>query len=443
MITGIMLLLFASCNDEEYGPRKESTPVIVSAAVTPSSFTFGDTLTLSAEIIDPATMLSNLFYEVSSNGNVIASGNVSLSGDTALVTTAVFVPLIKNQADNAPVTVNLIVQNVLKGITGQVVEGLTGKRPTYNKLYLVTDYGAVAVLNAESGNQNKFSATGLTLNPSFRFMIAEKLHADNSIDFTGDVYGNVGGKLGMINETGESAFAFTSDGDYTKGITFDNLAYTFSTTGGTLGADDLALSAFGSQDVDNEFFRTLTRVLENGKIYSLIGILGDRFNLYNPDFFERLSDNQVKFLGKTGRYTLYYNPVRKNIFVGTDNPAYPDYLLACGWGLGYPTRVTSEEISTAYPGHRRTHTNWGFGHVMQYVLLRQINEGVYQGTFYTPGDHDHYAGFKLFENTGWGNEKKAGEFTFTGEQIISGDNDWTLPMEKMTPWWNLLTTVSP
>jgi len=138
MITGIMLLLFASCNDEEYGPRKESTPVIVSAAVTPSSFTFGDTLTLSAEIIDPATMLSNLFYEVSSNGNVIASGNVSLSGDTALVTTAVFVPLIKNQADNAPVTVNLIVQNVLKGITGQVVEGLTGKRPTYNKLYLVT-----------------------------------------------------------------------------------------------------------------------------------------------------------------------------------------------------------------------------------------------------------------------------------------------------------------
>jgi hypothetical protein len=34
------------------------------------------------------------------------------------------------------------------------------------------------------------------------------------------------------------------------------------------------------------------------------------------------------------------------------------------------------------------------------------------------------AGFKPFENSGWGNEKKAGDFTFTGEDIISGDNDW-------------------
>ncbi|MEN6589221.1 MAG: hypothetical protein ABFC30_06185 [Proteiniphilum sp.] len=433
MITGIIALLFASCNDEEYGPRKESTPVIVSATVNPSSFTFGDTLTLSAEIIDPATMLSNLFYEVVTEGNVIASGSIPLSGDTALVTTALFVPLIKNQADNAPVTVNLIAQNVLKGTVGHTIEGLTGKRPTYDRLYLVTDYGAVAVLNAEPGNQYKFAGSDLMLDPSFRFKIAEKLHADNTIDFSGHVYGNVAGRLGMINETGESSFAFTPTGDYTKGITFDNLAYTFSTTGGSLGADDLSLSVFGSQDIDNEFFRTLTRVLENGKTYSLIGILGDKPNLYNPDFFERLSDNQVKFLGKTGEYTLYYNPVRKNVFVGTDNPAYPDYLLACGWGLGYPTRVTSAEISTVYPGHGRTHTSWGFGHVMQYVLLRQINEGVYQGTFYTPGDNDHYAGFKPFENTGWGNEKKAGDFTFTGEPIITGDNDWTIANGENDP----------
>lgn len=433
LITGIIGLLFASCNDEEYGPRKESTPVIVSATVNPSSFTFGDTLTLSAEIMDPATMLSNLFYEVVSEGNVIASGNIPLSGDTALVTTPLFVPLMKDQADNAPVTVNLIAQNVLKGTVGQVIEGLTGKRPAYDRLYLVTDNGIVAVLSVEAGDKNKYSATNLALDSSFRFKLAEKLHADNSIDFSGDVYGNVAGRLGMINETGESAFAFTPNSDYTNGVTIDNLAYTFSTTGGSLGADDLSLSSFGSQDIENEYFRTLTRNLENGKIYSLIGILGHRLNLYNPDFFERLSDYQVKFLGKTDEYTLYYNPVRKNIFVGTDNPAYPDYLLACGWGLGYPTRVTSAEISAAYPGHGRTHTTWGFGNVMNYVLLRQTAEGVYQGTFYTPGDHDHYAGFKPFENTGWGNEKKAGDFTFTGEQIITGDNDWIIANGENDP----------
>jgi hypothetical protein len=203
--------------------------------------------------------------------------------------------------------------------------------------------------------------------------------------------------------------------------------------GDNLGADDISLSSFGSQDIENETFHTLTRTLENNKTYTVFGALGDSQNIYNPDFFERVSESSVKFLGKTGEYTIYFNPVRKNVFVGTENPSYPDYLLACGWGLGYPTNVTSEEIGAVYSGHGRTHTSWGFGNVLNYVLLRQISEGVYQGTFYTPGDHDRYAGFKPFENTGWGNEKKAGDFTFTGEQIISGDNDWTIANGENDP----------
>ena len=432
ILVAVIIALFSSC-DDEYGPRKESIPVIVSAAVSPSSFTFGDTITLTAGIIDPSTMLSNLFYEVVTEENVIASGSIPLSGDTANITSALFVPLHKNQVDNAPVTINLIARNILKGTAEHVVEGLTGKRPTYDKLYLVTDNGAVAVLNAESGNQYKFAGTDLTLDPSFRFKIAEKLHADNSIDFSGDVYGNAEGRLGMINETGESAFAFTPDADYTKVFTYDNLAFDLSTVGDELGDDDLALSDFEGQDIHNEAFRTLTRVLENDKTYTLFGALGDARNMYNPDFFERVSDSRVKFLGKTGEYTLYFNPVRKNLFVGPENPAYPDYLLACGWGLGYPTRITSAEINAAYPSHQRTHTEWGFGNVMNHVVLREISPGVYQGTFFTPSEGDHYAGFKPFENTGWGNEKRAGEFTFTGEQIITGDNDWIIANGENDP----------
>jgi hypothetical protein len=432
ILAAVIITMISSC-DDEYGPRKESSPVFVSAAAVPATFTFGDTLALSAEIIDPATRLSNLFYEVVSGENVIARGSIPLSGDTANVSSNVFIPMIKNQGDNAAVTINLIAQNVLKGTSSHKIEGLTGKRPTYSKLYLVTDNGMVALLNPLAGDKNKYSSSNLTLDASMCFKLAEKLHADNTIDYSGHVYGNVGGRPGLINETGESTFLLTPNDDYTKGIIFDNLSFTFTSTGGSLGADDLALSSFGSEDIDNESFRTLTRTLENGKSYSLIGILGDRMNLYNPDFFERLSDNQVKFLGKTGEYTLYYNPVRKNVFVGTDNPAYPDYLLACGYGLGYPTRVTTAEISAVYPGHTRTHTSWGFGNVMNYVLLRQISTGIYQGTFYTPGDHDHYAGFKPFENTGWANEKKAGDFTFTGEQIITGDNDWTIPNGENDP----------
>src|SRR5690606_27543657 len=109
------------------------------------------------------------------------------------------------------------------------------------------------------------------------------------------------------------------------------------------------------------------------------------------------------------------------------------FLVVCGWGLGYPTKISSDAIASVYPGHQRTHTNWGFAHIMDYVLMRKTGENIYQGTFFTPSENDHYAGFKPFENTGWGNEKKAGDFTFTGEQIITGDGDWTIPNGEDDP----------
>lgn len=430
ILTGIIALLFASC-DDEYGPRKESTPEIRSAAVNPATFTFGDSVTITASIIDPATNLSELLYEVVDGVKVITMGRIPLDGDTAEVTAMVLIPLLKDQADNVQLKVNLIARNVLKGMAAHTIEGLTGNRPSYEVLYLVTDNGSVATLSANV--DNSFRNDALTFDPSFNFKIAEKLNADNSIDFSNDVYGNVDGKLGLITENGESSFIFTPNVDYTREFSFNSLSFNVSAVGDNLGADDLSLSSFGSQDIENETFRTLTRTLENNKIYTVFGVLDETKNLYNPDFFERVTENSVKFLGKTGEYTIYYNPVRKNIFVGTENPSYPDYLLASGLGLGYPTNVTSAEIGAVYSGKGRTHTSWGFGNVLNYVLLRQIDEGIYQGTFYIPSDNDHYAGFKPFENTGWGNEKKAGDFTFTGEQIISGDNDWTIPNGEDDP----------
>lgn len=432
IISGVIAFLFSSCEDE-FGPRKESTPVIESASISPESFTFGDSITLTAKITDPATMLTTLLYEVESAGRIIASGVIPLVGDDYEVNQAVFVPLLSNQPDNSDVKVNLVVRNILKGTSSLEITGLTGKRPVFNQLYLVTEGGTIAVLKSQPDNKNLFRGSELTMETSFRYKIAEKLHADNSIDYSGNVFGNVNGKVAMVDESGEFAFSYTPEADYTKEFTFDGHAFLVSTSGSHLGEDDLALSAFGEADISDETFRTLKRTLEKDKTYSVFGRLAEAKNLYNPDFFERTAENKVKFLGETGEYTIYYNPVRKNVFVGVDNPSYPDYLLACGWGLGYPTNVSSAEIASVYPGHQRTHTDWGFDHVMKYVLLRKIDDGIYQGTFFTPGENDHYAGFKPFENTGWANEKKAGEFTFTGEQIISGDNDWTIPNGENDP----------
>src|SRR5690554_1820046 len=431
ILAGFLIFAITACEDE-YGPRKESEPVFESVTVDPVNFTFGDSISLHARITDPATMLTTLNYEVVSGSRVITSGEVALVGDDFVVAHSIFVPLLNNQDDNADVTLNLKATNVLKGSAMYEVTGLKGSRPVYSQLYLVTEDGAINILEAQAGATNSFINSNLTMDPNFRYKIAEKLTDENTIDYSGDVFGNENGKLSMINETGETAFIYTPDADYTREFIFDSHSFQISTTGSNLGEADLALSAFDEEDINGENFRTLKRTLEKGKSYLLFGKLAEEQNIYNPDFFER-DGNTITFLGETGEYTIYYNPVRKNIFVGVDNPSYPDYLLISGWGLGYPTKITSEEINAVYPGHKRTHTDWGFGHVMNYVLLRKVEEGVYQGTFYTPAEDDHYAGFKPFENTGWGNEKKAGDFTFTGEQIVTGDNDWVIPNGEEDP----------
>jgi hypothetical protein len=84
-----LIFLFNSC-DDEYGPRKESTPVIESASIT-ENFTFGSSVTLKAVITDPATVLSTLSYEIQESGRIITSGDIPISGSSAEVSYDIYV----------------------------------------------------------------------------------------------------------------------------------------------------------------------------------------------------------------------------------------------------------------------------------------------------------------------------------------------------------------
>ena len=411
-----LVFLFNSC-DDEYGSRKESTPVIESASIT-ENFTFGSSVTLKAMLTDPATVLSTLSYEIQESGRIITSGDIPVSGSSAEVSYDIYVPLLSNQPDNAQLKVLLTAKNVLKGISTKELTSV-GKRPVYSRLYLVTDDNTVIMLNPKSSDRNVFEASDLLLENTFRFKIAEKLTDDNAIDYTGAVFGNVNGRIAMIDDRGESAFVHASSSDFTEMFSYNSLTFGVSVSGGKAGANDILLSAFSGDNIDAEAFNLLNIKLENNKEYRLLGSLADAQIVYNLDFFERTAVGKIKFLGKTGDYTLYYNPVRKNVFLGMNNPSYPDYLLTCGSGIGYPTKVSNEEIDAVYSGHRIAHSNWGFG-ITQFILFRAISTNVFQATLYV----DNSAGFKPFENNGWANEKQAGGLTFTGEPIISGDNDW-------------------
>lgn len=411
------VLFFSSC-DDEFGARKESVPVIESASIA-ETFTFGTNVVLTAKLSDPATTLTTLSYDIQENGRTITSGDIPVTGSNAEISQEIFVPLLSNQSDNAQLTVLLTARNVLKGVSATTDLTSVGKRPAFSRLYLVTDDNEVIELNPKSSDRNMFEATGLLLENTFRYKIAEKLTADKQIDYAGAVFGNVNGKIAMIDEKGESAFIHALKSDYTHAFTYNSQTFDVSVLGGTTGAYDIILNAFVGDNIDSEAFSTLNMKLENNREYRLLGDLADAQIVYNPDFFERITNNQIRFLGATGDYTLYYNHVRKNVFVGQENPSYPNYLLVCGSGIGYPTKVTNQEIDAVYSGHGIAHSGWGFG-ITQFILFREVKSNVFQGTLYV----DNSAGFKPFENNGWGNEKQAGGFTFTGEQIISGDNDW-------------------
>ena len=419
IMAAVSMLFLASCA-EDYGDRKESTPVIESASINPTTFTFGDEITLAALITDPATLLAALDYQVVTDGKIIASGTIPLANARDEVSQQIFIPLVSNQSDNAPVTVTLTAKNVLKGSAVKDVTGLTGKRPVYSRLYIVTDDGVVVDLTPQATNKDQYEATGLTLDRSFNYRIAEKITPDRQIDYSGAVWGNVNGRIAMIDANGAAAFAYALNADYMQSFVYDSHAYHVTVTGATSLATDLMLSAFAEETFDDEVFMTVSRTLEKNQEYLLIGKLGDEKIIYHLDFFERTAVNKIKFLGETGVYKLNYNTYRQHVIIGIDAPAYPDYLLITGGGIGYPTKVLS--------GDARAHCWWGFGNPRNFILMRKTTADTFQGTIFIHYDEWNWVGFKPYENTNWGGDgdgiNSFSAFTVTGEDVLQGTGNW-------------------
>ncbi|MDR2805888.1 MAG: hypothetical protein LBB85_09700 [Dysgonamonadaceae bacterium] len=410
----LFLALFASCEkDDGYSI---STPVIQSANIYPVTFSFGDEVTLTAQLSDKETRLAQLTASIIAGERVIGEQTIPLSGNDEEINAPLFIPLVDNLADS-DVKITLTLRNVLKGEITHEITGLIGKRAYYNQLYLVPDNGKIITLSPQSGNKDKYEATGLGLNRSFNYKIAQKLTANNQIDYSGLVWGDLNGRMTLVDDKGKSLFAFASGIDYIQNFVFDNYGFGITISGANFGPNDLMLSLFDDVTLDNERFHTLTRSLSKGQEYTLFGDLADDIIVYNTDFFDRLATNKVKFLGETGEYTLYYNTLRQHVIVGVDNPAYPDFILMTGGGLGYPSKVS---------GIDKEHTWWGFGNVRNFILFRKIAENVYQGTMWIHAKDDGWVSFKPYETTGWGGEKRFDAFTYTGENVLesSDGGDW-------------------
>jgi hypothetical protein len=407
------LLLAASCDDNRYGdPPQPSVPVITSAEITPASFTYGDSVTITAAVSDPEIALSTLAVSLVVDNKTVPVTVLDLrTGETsANVSAKIFIPLVDNMPDNAPINFVLTLTNTRTGVATRELTGFTGKRPYFTQLYLAVDNGGVYPLTPQAGNRDNYTVTDVVLSRSFTYRIAQKITADRQIDYSGLVWGDRNGKIGLVDASGGSLFAFANS-DIATSFTFDNYRFEASQTGAAYATPNFMLDDFAETTIDGEEFYTLDIALTKNQEYHVYNDLASQILVYNMDFFDRINLNKVKFLGETGNYTLYYNKTSQYLaLLPAVSPAYPDYILITGGGIGYPSKIAKE------------HAWWGFGNVRNYLLTRKISTDVYQVTMFilSPGDQYGWIGFKPYENTGWGGEKTYDAFTYTGLSILEG-----------------------
>ncbi len=402
-------ILLASCEEED--TRKvfpHSTPVIESAAINPSTFSYGDSVTITAKVSDPVTPLSTLEMRMIVNDVLVAQQSIRTAGNSTEVSSKFKVAYTSELPDDASVEVLLTLTNVEGDQTTGTITGVKGKRTYYSKLYLVLDNGQVITLTPEAAKSDKYKSSELKLKAnSIRYRIAEKITTDNQIDFSGHVWGSKSGAVQLVDETGDYITTANTNVDYITNIVFDNYKFTTSLAGDKYNPNDLVIDNFGDVTASGEAFKKLSRTFEKNQEVNLFGDLASTDIVYDLNYFVRTADDKIKFIGDTGSYDLYYSETRKVAIIDPAVREYPNVLLAAGEGLGYPSKVK--------PG---AHTTWDFNAPLQAIVFRKVAADTYQAVVYFDASK---ANFKPFENRSWANEKKSTNFTMPS--IIAKDTD--------------------
>ncbi|GHT10284.1 hypothetical protein AGMMS4956_01390 [Bacteroidia bacterium] len=430
-----MLAFTAACNKD--AEVTHSTPVIEQADVSPHTFTYGDSITLTAKISYAVYDLYTLKAQVVVGNMIVAEQTVykwtkQQHGKSAEVSAKILVPFVKNMAHNAQAKVLLTLGNTALDVTEGEVAELTGNRPRFERLYLIASDDSTTELLPDAENPDIYKATGLSLRNSITYKIAQAITTDGDPDYAKFVWGLADGAIGIIdNANGGNITTAEPMLKSTQAISFDAFAFATTLTGemlpqlATLSEVDFA----ASETIDDETFGVCDFYIENGTTITLGGDLASLGVVFTPAFFTRTVAQSVVFEGATGVYALYYNPVRKNVIVGVSDTKSDDYYLMEGTGIGYPAGVSEAVLQATYPGHiLTTFEMWGFDNVLRYILFRKISANTYQGTVLLPGSAQGwgvYAGFKFHAATDWSGEIAVGDimggggFSGTATDVIA------------------------
>lgn len=409
----ILLCNMASCSKDTPSRKNfpHSTPVIESVTVTPNPFIFGDSIHINAKVSDERTPLSTLTAKVVVNDQMIANVTMRTEGYNSEVSASLFAPLTKEIPNNSLAEVFLTLTNVEGDETLQTLDNVQAVRPVFDHLYLVQDNGTVILLSREQDSYNYINDELNIKGGSISYKIASNLTENGEIDYSQFVWASDNGVIKVMGDQGTDITTNNSDLRRTKKVTFDAFNFVTLLDGELIDPNNLVLDPndMAETQINGILVNNISLNLTTGQELIIDGVLLDSDVYFEYNYFEKVDDDKIKFLGETGTWNIYYGISSKYLLVQNANEyAYPQIYLVCGEGLGYPSHVYN--VAT---------TSWNFQTVFDYIPFKNIGNSQYQALIYFNAEK---ANFKPFENDGWGGELKANEFEVPSIIDNSGDD---------------------
>lgn len=423
-IIGLLTLFLVSCQQEELRVHyPTSMPVFDSASVAENAIVYGDSISLSVGVSDPLTPLSTLEIKIVVGDEVVATESVRTKGNSSTYKQKYWVPFVAHMPEGAEVEVHLSSINVEGTQKDTVIHNTIASRPSIPTIYLVTSTTSVELKLTDPDNFI-YSAEGLTFGNDISFRLATLITRFKKIDWTNSanlIFGSINGSFGLADVTTEGTTT-TVSGDMIRlydptlvgfnKITLDLYNFTISGDGDKLtpattmninNFNTVSLTSINHMNVTTkEDWKSATMYLGEGTEMTITG-LSDVSNCMNPTFFEPTGTNTVKFLGKTGIYTVYFYPGLEYVFVEQPTAVYPDALWLVGVGSG-PARTPGVKTSS-----------WNWNSPLEYHFCRKISDGVFESVFYALHEVDATAaepwrltfGVKFMHQRGWGDEESS------------------------------------
>lgn len=446
LYTALAALLITACQPEHYRTvYPKGKPEMTATMLTQSVLYGTDSVAFQVEISEKETPLSQLQVKVMVGLRVVATEVLRTKDYHYAAELKYAVPFGPNMPEGEEVKIYLTATNIEGTATDLILTGCQGRRPDISTLYVMpptVQYGAIGkgIQMTWDATQDAFVAYDLKYPKSIQCLLAVTGTKFGRIDWATPVFGMINNELQLITKEqfdAEEASAIVLEDDNLE--TIDTIIFnplTFELTfGGKVAmpvtavdvqADLVDEPAYISSSSARKDYKGAKVFFDKNSEVEITGVT-DLSKAYNLDWMEYLGGNKVKFLGEKGMYYLSYKVAEDYLVV---EPLYdltePDVMYLCGVGMGQPSWTP------------KSTSGWGFDSPNQNFVGRLIAPKTYQFTVYMLNDAENAdhpgfgsVNFKFFHQHGWGGEETALDYTQSGLNIVSSNEE-----SNVGNWWS-------